>query len=203
MKIICVGRNYVDHIRELENQTPEAPVVFLKPDTAILSKENAFYIPEFTQDVHYEVELIIRISKVGKYIDRQFAHKYYDRIGLGIDFTARDLQSELKKKGLPWEIAKGFDGSAVIGEYINKEEFENLSSINFRMERNGETVQTGNSEQMIWKIDELIESISKYFTLKVGDVIFTGTPAGVGAVKPGDELTGFLEEKEMFSVKIR
>lgn len=203
MKIICVGRNYVDHIKELENQTPENPVLFIKPDSAILPKKNAFYIPDFTKEVHYEIELIIRISRVGKYIDKQFAHKYYETIGLGIDFTARDIQSELKKKGLPWEIAKGFDGGAVIGEFRDKEELGDLASINFRLERNGEIVQTGNSEQMIWKIDELIEYISQYFTLKIGDIIFTGTPAGVGAVKPGDELTGFLEEKEMFSVKIK
>lgn len=203
MKIICVGRNYVDHIKELENQTPENPVLFIKPDSAILPKKNAFYIPDFTKEVHYEIELIIRISRVGKYIDKQFAHKYYETIGLGIDFTARDIQSELKKKGLPWEIAKGFDGGAVIGEFTDKEELGDLASINFRLERNGEIVQTGNSEQMIWKIDELIEYISQYFTLKIGDIIFTGTPAGVGAVKPGDELTGFLEEKEMFSVKIK
>lgn len=203
MKIICVGRNYVDHIKELENQTPENPVLFIKPDSAILPKKNAFYIPDFTKEVHYEIELIIRISRVGKYIDKQFAHKYYEAIGLGIDFTARDIQSELKKKGLPWEIAKSFDGAAVIGEFTDKEELGDLASINFRLERNGEIVQTGNSEQMIWKIDELIEYISQYFTLKIGDIIFTGTPAGVGAVKPGDELTGFLEEKEMFSVKIK
>lgn len=203
MKIICVGRNYVNHIKELENQIPDAPVLFIKPDSAVLPRKNPFYIPEFTNDVHYEVELIIRICKVGKYIDKQFAHTYYDRIGLGIDFTARDVQSELKKKGLPWEIAKGFDGAAVIGDYIDKENLENRNAINFRLERNGEIVQIANSEQMIWKIDALIQYISTYFTLKIGDVIFTGTPAGVGAVKPGDELVGFLEEKKMFSVRVK
>lgn len=203
MKIVCVGRNYANHIKELKNLTPENPVLFLKPDTAVLPKNQTFYIPEFTNDVHYEVELIIRINKVGKYIDKRFAHKYYDRIGLGIDFTARDLQSKLKDKGLPWEIAKGFDGAAVIGEYIEKEKLQNLEDIKFHLKRNGEIVQQGSSAQMIWKIDELVAYISQFFTLKTGDVIFTGTPAGVGSVKPNDEFNGFLEGKEMFSVKIK
>lgn len=203
MKIICIGRNYTEHIEELQNQKPDSPVVFMKPDSAVLSGDQDFYIPEFTNDVHYEVELIVRINKPGKFIDRKFAHKYYDRIGLGIDFTARDLQLKLKEKGLPWEKAKGFDGSAVIGEYIDKEKLQNPNAIAFSLERNGHIVQQGNSKQMLWKIDELIEYVSQFFTLKTGDVIFTGTPAGVGAVSPGDELTGYLENQKMFSVKIK
>lgn len=203
MKIICVGRNYTDHIQELKNETPEEPVLFLKPDTAILLKRHPFVIPEFSADVHYEVELLVRINKIGKYIDSKFAHKYYDEIGLGIDFTARDLQARLKERGLPWEKAKSFDGAAVIGNFIDKQEFENLEDIQFRLERNGEVVQHGNSKQMIWNIDALIAYISQYFTLKIGDVIFTGTPAGVGRVAPDDRLTGFIESKEMFSINVK
>lgn len=203
MKIICVGRNYSDHIKELKNETPEEPVLFLKPDTSILLKRHPFFIPEFSKDVHYEVEVLVRIKKIGKYIDRKFAHKYYDEIGLGIDFTARDLQSELKQKGLPWEKAKAFDGAAVVGNFINKEELGDVNAISFRMERNGEVVQEGNTNQMIWDIDALIENISKYFTLKIGDIIFTGTPAGVGRVEPEDELKGFIGDKEMFAVKVK
>ncbi len=202
MKIICVGRNYTDHIQELKNETPEEPVLFLKPDTAILLKRHPFVIPEFSADVHYEVELLVRINKIGKYIDSKFAHKYYDEIGLGIDFTARDLQARLKERGLPWEKAKSFDGAAVIGNFIDKQEFENLEDIQFRLERNGEVVQHGNSKQMIWNIDALIAYISQYFTLKIGDVIFTGTPAGVGRVAPDDRLTGFIESKDMFSINV-
>lgn len=203
MKIICVGRNYTDHIQELKNETPEEPVLFLKPDTAILLKRHPFVIPEFSTDVHYEVELLVRINKIGKYIDSKFAHKYYDEIGLGIDFTARDLQARLKERGLPWEKAKSFDGAAVIGNFIDKQEFESLEDIQFRLERNGEVVQHGNSKQMIWNIDALIAYISQYFTLKIGDVIFTGTPAGVGRVAPDDRLTGFIESKEMFSINVK
>lgn len=203
MKIICVGRNYTEHIQELKNQTPEDPVLFLKPDTAILLKRHPFVIPEFSNDVHYEVELLVRINKIGKYIDRKFAHKYYDEIGLGIDFTARDLQAQLKKQGLPWEKAKGFDGAAVIGKFVDKKEFENRDSIQFRLEQNGTVVQRGNSSQMIWGIDALIEYISQYFTLKIGDVIFTGTPAGVGSVASNDKLIGFLEERKMFSINVK
>src|SRR5690554_2646573 len=203
MKIICVGRNYTEHINELGNQKPAEPVLFLKPETAVLLKKQPFFIPEFSTDVHYEVELLVRINKIGKYIDSKFAHKYYDEIGLGIDFTARDLQARLKERGLPWEIAKSFDGAAVIGNFIDKQEFENLEDIQFRLERNGEVVQHGNSKQMIWNIDALIAYISQYFTLKIGDVIFTGTPAGVGRVAPDDRLTGFIESKEMFSINVK
>ncbi len=203
MKIICVGRNYTDHIQELNSATPTDPVLFLKPDTSILLKKQPFFIPEFSNDVHHEVELLVRINKIGKHIDRKFAHKYYDEIGLGIDFTARDLQAELKKNGLPWEKAKAFDGAAVIGKFINKEEIEDLDNLGFRLEVNGNVVQKGNTNLMLWKIDALIEYISKYFTLKIGDIIFTGTPSGVGKVVAEDKLTGYIEDQEMFSIKVK
>jgi 2-keto-4-pentenoate hydratase/2-oxohepta-3-ene-1,7-dioic acid hydratase in catechol pathway len=203
MKIICVGRNYTDHIEELENEKPTDPVLFLKPDTSILLKKQPFFIPEFSNDVHYEVEILVKINRIGKHIDKRFASKYYDEIGLGIDFTARDLQSKLKEKGLPWEKAKGFDGSALIGKFLSKNNFEDVNDINFRLEKNNEVVQRSNSAFMLWKIDELIEYISKYFTLKIGDIIFTGTPAGVSSVKMNDLLTGYIENKELFSIKIK
>jgi len=203
MKIICIGRNYADHIKELDSAKPNEPVIFLKPDTSILLKKQPFFIPEFTKDVHHEVELLVRINKIGKHIDQKFAHKYYDEIGLGIDFTARDLQTRLKQEGLPWEKAKAFDGAAVVGNFIKKEDFEDLNDIKFSLKRNGKTVQTGNSMLMMWKIDALIEYVSKYFTLKIGDIIFTGTPAGVGSVKADDILTGFIGETEMFSIKVK
>ena len=202
MKIICIGRNYAKHIEELANERPTEPVVFLKPDSAILPKKMPFFIPPFADEIHYEVEVLVKINKVGKYIDQKFAHKYYDEIGLGIDFTDRAMQSKLKAKGLPWEKAKGFDGSAVIGEFFPKEQF-NLENINFQLHKNDELVQDGESKAMLWKIDELIAYVSQYFTLKKGDLIFTGTPAGVGSVKPEDVLTGTLEGKENFSVKIK
>ena len=203
MKIICIGRNYADHVKELDNAKPTDPVIFLKPDTAILLKKQPFFIPEFSSDVHHEVELLVRINRIGKHIDKKFAYKYYDEIGLGIDFTARDLQKELKENGLPWEKAKAFDGSAVIGNFIDKEQFTDINNIEFSLERNGNTVQNGNSMLMMWKIDALIEYISKYFTLKIGDVIFTGTPAGVGSVKADDVLTGYIGKTEMFSIKVK
>lgn len=203
MKIICIGRNYADHIKELDNAKPTDPVIFLKPDTAILLKKQPFFIPEFSNEVHHEVELLVRINRIGKHIDQKFAYKYYDEIGLGIDFTARDLQAELKEKGLPWEKSKAFDGSAVIGKFIEKEQFKDVNNINFSLKRNGNTVQNGNSMLMMWKIDALIEYISKYFTLKIGDIIFTGTPAGVGKVEANDVLKGFIEETEMFSIKVK
>jgi 2-keto-4-pentenoate hydratase/2-oxohepta-3-ene-1,7-dioic acid hydratase in catechol pathway len=204
MKIICVGRNYTEHIEELKNERPEHPILFLKPDTAILLKKQAFFIPTFSDDVHYEAEVLVRINRVGKHIQKKFAHKYYDEIGLGIDFTARDLQEQLKQKGLPWEKAKSFDGAAVIGEkWISKSNFEDVDNINFRLQKNGEEVQNGSTSHMLWKIDELIEYISQYFTLKIGDVIFTGTPAGVGRVNVNDELTGFLETEQIFSIQVK
>lgn len=203
MKLICIGRNYADHISELKNERPDAPVVFLKPDSAILLKKFPFVIPEFTQDVHHEVELLVRITKVGKYIDKKFAHKYYDEIGLGIDFTARDVQQKLKEKGLPWEISKAFDGSAVIGDFLPKKLFSSLENITFELTCNGATVQQGNTAQMLWHIDELIAYVSQFFTLKIGDIIFTGTPQGVARVNPGDVLEGFIEDKKLFRIPIK
>jgi len=203
MKLICIGRNYTDHIKELDNEKPTDPVVFLKPDTAILLKKQPFFIPDFSNDIHHEVEILVKINKVGKYIDKKFAHKYYDEIGLGIDFTARDLQSDLKAKGLPWEKAKAFDGSAVIGNWLPKTNFKNLNDINFSLQKNNTLVQQGNTKLMLWKIDELIEYISKYFTLKIGDIIFTGTPSGVGRVEPNDILIGSIENQEVFKITIK
>ena len=203
MKIICVGRNYVEHIKELNNEAPKDPVLFLKPDTSILLKKQPFFIPEFSNEVHHEVEILVKINRIGKHIDRKFAHKYYDEIGLGIDFTARDLQSKLKEKGLPWEKAKAFDGAAVVGKFLSKNDFKNIDDINFRLEKNDKVQQKGNTSLMLWKIDTLIEYISKYFTLKIGDIIFTGTPSGVAKVNPNDILKGFIEEKEIFSIKVK
>ena len=203
MKLICIGRNYTKHIEELENEKPKDPVVFLKPDTAVLLKKQPFFIPDFSNDVHHEVEILIKINKVGKHIDRKFAYKYYDEIGLGIDFTARDLQSQLKSKGLPWEKAKAFDGAAVIGKWLPKTNFKNVDNISFTLYKNDTIVQDGNTNLMLWKIDELIEYVSKYFTLKIGDIIFTGTPAGVGKVVANDKLKGFIENEEMFSITVK
>lgn len=203
MKIICIGRNYVDHIEELKNERPVEPVIFLKPDTAILPKDAPFYIPEFTQDLHYEVEVLVKINKVGKYIDSKFAHKYYDQIGLGIDFTARDLQNHLKEKGLPWEKAKAFDHSAIISDFLSVKDVNSVKNINFGLKKNGEVVQQGNTSMMLWHIDEIISYVSQYFTLKTGDIIFTGTPKGVGAVKENDILEGYLEEKLMFKLEVK
>jgi len=203
MKIICIGRNYAKHIEELQNERPEEPVIFLKPDSAILLKQHPFVIPEFSDDVHHEVEVLVKINKVGKYIEPKFAHSYYDEIGLGIDFTARDLQSKLKEKGLPWEKSKAFDGSAVIGDFLPKKDFSSLESVNFELISNGKSVQKGNTSHMLWKIDELIAYVSQFFTLKKGDIIFTGTPEGVSAVKPNDILEGFIENKKLFRIQVK
>lgn len=204
MKILCVGRNYGEHIKELANERPDSPVLFLKPETAKLHRDADFYIPEFSDDVHYEVELLVKVCKVGKYIQPEFAGKYYKEIGLGIDFTARDIQQKMKEKGLPWEKAKGFDGAAVIGEkWLKKSDIENLQDLGFSLRKNEEVVQAGSTKMMLWGIDELIAEISKYFTLKIGDVIFTGTPAGVGKVEIGDRLEGFIEEQSIFEVSIK
>jgi len=202
MKIICIGRNYTKHIEELDNEKPAEPVIFMKPDSAILLKNNPFIIPPFSQDIHYEVEVLVKINRIGKFIDQKFAHKYYDEIGLGIDFTARDLQSRLKEKGLPWEKAKAFDGSAVIGKFYAKDTLD-LENIKFQLYKNDQLVQDGESSHMLWKIDELIAYVSQYFTLKIGDVIFTGTPAGVGRVEANDQLKGLMEGKDMFQIKIK
>ena len=203
MKIICVGRNYADHIKELDNKRPEEPVLFMKPDSAIILKNNPFIIQTFSSDIHYEVELLVKINKIGKHISREFATDYYEEIGLGIDFTARDLQAKLKEKGLPWERAKGFDGSAMIGQFVHKQTLGDLEKLNFSLQKNKEIVQKGNTADMLWKIDALIEYISKYFTLKIGDIIFTGTPSGVGPVTHGDQLVGFVKNQEFFSVKVK
>ncbi len=202
MKIICIGRNYAKHIEELANERPENPVVFLKPDSAILPRKNPFFIPTFSNDVHYEVEVLVKINKVGKHIETKFAHKYYDEVGLGIDLTARDVQQQCKEKGLPWEKAKAFDGSAVIGEFYPKEEFD-LENLKFQLVKNNQVVQDGNTNAMLWKTDELISYVSQYFTLKKGDIIFTGTPAGVGSVAVNDILTGTINGKQAFQIKVK
>ena len=203
MKLICIGRNYTKHIEELNSEKPIDPVIFLKPDTAILLKKQPFFIPDFSDEVHHEVEILVKIIKVGKYIDKKFAHKYYDEIGLGIDFTARDLQNQLKEKGLPWEKCKAFDGSAVIGNWLPKAQFKDVNNISFTLLKNDEVVQQGNTSFMLWKIDEIIEYVSKYFTLKIGDIIFTGTPAGVGKVFANDKLKGLIENTEVFSITVK
>jgi 2-keto-4-pentenoate hydratase/2-oxohepta-3-ene-1,7-dioic acid hydratase in catechol pathway len=204
MKIICIGRNYVDHINELNSERPEEPVVFLKPDTSILLDKNPFFIPDFSDDVHHEVEVIVKINRLGKHIDEKFAYKYYDEIGLGIDFTARDLQKELKEKGLPWEKSKAFDGASVVSRtFIKKEELGDLNNLEFQLHKNGVLQQDGNTRFMLWKIDELIAYVSKYFTLKIGDLIFTGTPAGVSRVAENDELKGTLAGVELFSIRVK
>ena len=203
MKIICIGRNYTKHIEELNNERPSEPVIFLKPDSSILPKKMPFFIPDFSSEIHYEVELLVKINKVGKHIDRKFAHKYYDEIGLGIDFTARDLQQQCKENGLPWERAKAFDGSAVIGKWVSKKKINNIDNVNFSLQVNDKEVQQGNTSNMLWKVDEIIEYVSKYFTLKIGDIIFTGTPEGVGKVFANDTITGFLEKEKLFSINIK
>jgi len=203
MKIICIGRNYKNHVNELNNIVPTEPVIFLKPDTSIILKKQPFFIPDFSNDIHHEVEVIVKINRVGKYISKEFAHKYYDKIGLGIDFTARDIQQNQKKFGLPWEKAKAFDGSALIGKWVNKTSFDDINDIKFSLMKNNELVQQGNTSQMLWDIDSIIAYVSSFFTLKIGDIIFTGTPAGVGAVKENDKLKGFINGDEFFDLKIR
>ncbi|MCF6349439.1 MAG: fumarylacetoacetate hydrolase family protein [Flavobacteriaceae bacterium] len=202
MKIICIGRNYAKHIEELATEKPTEPVVFLKPNSAILPKKTPFFIPSWSNKIHYEVEVLVKINRVGKYIEVKFAHKYYDEIGLGIDFTDRELQNKLKEKGLPWEKAKAFDGSAVIGNFYDKSKFD-LNNLSFQLHKNDKIVQDGNTKNMLWKIEELIAYTSQYFTLKKGDIIFTGTPAGVGSVKENDVLIGLIEDKKCFNVKVK
>ena len=203
MKIICVGRNFVQHAKELNNEVPSEPVLFLKPETAILHKNMPFFIPDFSENVHHELEVVIRINRLGKNIQEKFAHKYYDELTLGIDFTARDVQEKCKQKGLPWEKAKAFDGSALVGKMIHKSQFEDIQNLNFHMTKNGQVVQTGNTKEMIFNINSLIANISKYFTLKIGDLLFTGTPAGVGKVEENDQLELFLENQSIASLKIK
>jgi 2-keto-4-pentenoate hydratase/2-oxohepta-3-ene-1,7-dioic acid hydratase in catechol pathway len=201
MKIICIGRNYADHAKEMKAAVPTEPVFFMKPDTALL-KEQDFYLPDFTTDLHHEIELVVKISKPGKHISEQFAHKYYEEIGLGIDFTARDIQAHCKEKGLPWEKAKAFDNSAPIGKFLEKEAFT-LNNINFELLVNGEVKQTGNSADMIFSIDKIISYVSQYVTLKTGDLIYTGTPEGVGPVKIGDKLEGFINGERFLQLNIK
>lgn len=204
MKIICIGRNYSDHVKELNNKKPTEPVVFCKPDTALLRNNDPFFIPDFSNDVHHEVELVVKINRLGKNIQPKFAHKYYDEIGLGIDFTARDLQNSLREKGLPWEKSKAFDSSAAISKkFINKKDLKDLSNLEFSLNINDQQVQAGNSNQMMYNIEELICYVSKYFTLKIGDLIYTGTPAGVAPVKINDRLTGFIEDQKMFDFRVK
>lgn len=204
MKIICIGKNYLAHIREMDSKIPGEPVFFLKPDTALLRNNDPFYIPDWTNNLHHEVELVLRICRLGKNIDRQFAHRYYDAIGLGIDFTARDVQSELIKKGLPWEKAKAFDYSAAISsKFISVADIREPSKIRFRLDVNGQTAQEATPERMIFGFDEIISHVSKFMTLRIGDLIYTGTPEGVGPVKIGDRLEGFLENEKMFDFMIK
>lgn len=204
MKIICIGRNYVAHARELNNDIPKEPVFFMKPDSALLRNNDPFYIPDWTNDVHHEIELVLRICRLGKNIDKKFAHRYYDEIGLGVDFTARDVQNELKKKGLPWEKAKAFDRAAAISStFFPATDFTDTKNISFQLDINGKTIQQGNSGLMIFAFDEIISYISRYMTLKIGDLIYTGTPAGVGPVKIGDRLEGFIENKKLLDFVVK
>ncbi len=203
MKIFCIGRNYVDHVKELSNNIPDAPVIFMKPDTALLKEGEPFYHPSFSTDIHHEIELVIRINRVGKKIQQEFAYKYYNEIGLGIDFTARDIQTIQKQKGLPWEIAKGFDGSAPIGKFLTLENIKEVKNINFSLQKNSEIVQQGHSNLMIYSFDYIIHYLSQYFTLRVGDLIYTGTPAGVSKVSIGDVLEGFIEGEKMLHCEVK
>jgi len=203
MKIFAIGQNYVEHNKELNSKNPTEPVVFMKPDTALLRNNKPFYVPDFSQELHYETELIVKIDRIGKNIASRFASRYYSEIGLGVDFTARDLQRRLKAEGKPWEISKAFDNSAVIGNFMPVEALGNVQDIRFRMDLNGTTVQNGHSAEMIFAIDELIAYVSRFFTLKIGDILFTGTPAGVGTVKPGDNLKGYISDQKMFDFNIK
>ena len=203
MKLICIGKNYLKHIHELNSKKEDDPVIFLKPDTSVIQKKQPFFIPEFSSDIHYEVEIILKFNRVGKHIEPKFSKKYFDKISLGIDFTARDLQRKFKENGLPWDIAKGFDNSAMIGDWLSIDLFDDIDNINFRLEKNGEIVQKSNSSNMIWKIDQLISKASTFFTIKIGDIMFTGTPEGVGRVVENDLLEGYIDDKKVFSVRVK
>jgi 2-keto-4-pentenoate hydratase/2-oxohepta-3-ene-1,7-dioic acid hydratase in catechol pathway len=203
MKIFCVGRNYTEHAQELGNEVPEEPVIFMKPKSALLQPHTPFYYPEFTNELHYECELVLRISKNGKYIQEKFANKYYDAVTAGIDFTARDIQNELKKKGLPWEKAKSWDNSAVIGKWMPFSTYKDKKNINFGLYKNKELVQQGTSKDMIYDFDYLVSYISNFFSINIGDLVFTGTPKGVGEIVVGDELEGFIEDQSMFNLEIK
>ncbi|HBF87736.1 MAG TPA: 2-hydroxyhepta-2,4-diene-1,7-dioate isomerase [Bacteroidales bacterium] len=202
MKIICIGQNYIDHIKEMGNEIPSQPVIFLKPDSAILRKNAPFFIPDFSNEIHHELELVVKINRIGKNIPVKFASRYFDEITLGVDFTARDIQREMRKTGMPWEIAKAFDGSAPIGDFVSTNEISDINNASFHLLKNGEMVQKGNTENLLFKIDEIISHVSKYFTLKIGDLIFTGTPSGVGKVEVGDRLQAYLEDKKIMDFKI-
>ena len=202
MKIICVGKNYLKHIDELNSSKEDEPVIFLKPDTSIIQKNQPFFIPEFSNEIHYEVEIILKFNRLGKHVESKYSNKYFNQISLGLDFTARDFQKKFKERGLPWDISKGFDNSALIGDWKSIKTYD-LDNINFRLEKNGKIVQQSNSKNMIWKIDELITYASNYFTIKIGDIMFTGTPEGVGVVCEDDILEGFLGNEKVFSVKIK
>ncbi|MDP4663368.1 MAG: fumarylacetoacetate hydrolase family protein [Salibacteraceae bacterium] len=203
MKIICIGRNYADHAKELKNEVPTEPVFFMKPDTALLKPKQAFFLPDFSKEVHHELELVVRINRLGKNIEERFAHRYYNEIGLGIDFTARDLQQQCKEKGLPWEKAKAFDGSAPLGDFIPVTDKTELNNLKLELKLNGTTKQLGNTKDMIFSIDKIIAYISQFMTLKIGDLIFTGTPAGVGPVAENDLLEGFLNDQQLLTLRIK
>ncbi len=203
MKIICIGRNYAAHAKELSNEVPTDPVIFMKPKSALLIQDKPLYYPEFTDDLQYECELVVKVSKNGKYIQEKFAHKYYHEVSVGLDFTARDLQQKQKDKGLPWEIAKAFDASAAVGAFVTLKDDQKIQELNFSLDLNGKTVQAGNTADMIFSVNKMIEYISQYFTLNIGDLIFTGTPAGVGPVNVYDKLEGFLEGQKLLEVDIR
>lgn len=203
MKIICIGLNYMDHIREMNNPIPQVPVFFLKPDSSIIRNNKPFFYPEFTNDLHYELEVVLKINRLGRNISEKFAHRYFSEIGLGIDFTARDLQRICKDKGMPWEMAKAFDGSAPISEFVQKDKFEDLNKIKFKLEKNDAIVQNGNTTDLVFTFDKIISYVSKFITLRTGDLIFTGTPVGVGPVKIGDRLKGYLEDELMLDFYIK
>jgi acylpyruvate hydrolase len=203
MKIIAIGRNYADHIDELNNERPDDPVVFLKPDTALLKNNAPFYYPDFTKEIHHEVEILLKINKEGKYIEERFAHRYYDEIGIGIDFTARDIQQKAKEKGLPWTIAKGFNGSAPVSDFVDKAGFPSLQDINFGLLVDNELKQKGNTSMMLFSFDYIVSYISRFFTLKKGDIIFTGTPKGVGPISTGNTLKAFIEEQTLLEFEVR
>ena len=203
MKIICIGQNYLEHIKELNSAIPEEPAFFMKPDTALLLDNKPFYIPDFSKDIHHEVEIVLKINRVGKNIAEQFANKYYEEITVGIDFTARDIQKVQKTKGLPWEKAKAFDGSAPMGKFVSKSKFDKMINIGFHLDINGKTVQKGNTSDLLFSFDKVISFISQFITLKIGDLIYTGTPVGVGAVKIGDRLEAYLEGEKLLAFEVK
>jgi len=203
MKILCIGRNYAEHIKEMKAETTGSPVFFMKPETSLVTEGKPFFYPDFSKDVHYEVEIVLKINRNGKNIEKQFAHKYFEEITVGIDFTARDLQAECKKKGLPWEMAKSFDGSALVGRFIPKNDFVNIYTIPFHLDLNGTTVQEGNTRDLLYQFDVIIEYVSKFITLKQGDLIFTGTPVGVGPVSVGDKLEAFIGIEKLLECEVK